>query len=136
MAMPAPASISSIASAWATASAGVGVERLHQRPCAARRDAGGDEGAGVAGRQQPRLDADAPLGEQLAEWDDVGLALVHRARSGSSVQAATRASRRAGSGSMAAEVLSEISTPGQASRTARREAAQGAAASAWRPASS
>jgi hypothetical protein len=58
------------------------------------------------------------------------------ARSGSSVQAATSASRRAGSGSMAAEVLSEISTPGQASRTARRAAAQGAAASVWRRASS
>ena len=58
------------------------------------------------------------------------------ARSGSSVHAATRASRRAGSGSIAAEVLRETGTPGHAARTARSAAAHGAAASVWRPASS
>ncbi len=57
-------------------------------------------------------------------------------RSGSSVQAATSASRPAGSGSRAAEVLSEMRTPGQAARTARSAAAHGSAASVSRPRSS
>jgi hypothetical protein len=58
------------------------------------------------------------------------------ASSGSSVHAATRVARRAGSGSMPADVLRETSTPGHALRTARRAAAHGAAASVWRPSSS
>ena len=47
--------------------------------------------------------------------------------SGRSVHAAISSSRRSGSGSISAEVLSEIGTPGQASRTARSAAAQGSA---------
>ena len=41
-----------------------------------------------------------------------------------SVQAATSARRRSGSGSISAEVLSEIGTPGQAARMASITAAE------------
>ena len=56
-------------------------------------------------------------------------------RSGSSVQAATRARRRSGSGSISAEVLSDTGTPGHVARTARSASAHGAAASVSAPSS-
>jgi hypothetical protein len=57
-------------------------------------------------------------------------------RSGSSVQPPTSSSRRRGSGSIAAEVVSEIGVPGQAARTDRTAAAHGSGARDSRPVAS
>ena len=53
--------------------------------------------------------------------------------SGSSVHFATSERRRAGSGSISADVLSEIGMPGQMARTARIASAHGWASRVCRP---
>jgi hypothetical protein len=51
-------------------------ERLDHRPDAPGRDPGGDEGLCVREVQEPRLEADPALEQQLAEIEDAILALV------------------------------------------------------------
>jgi hypothetical protein len=86
------------------------------------------------------LQRDGGLGQRLldgrGEGDDPRSPWFTITRSGSSVNGATSASRRAGSGSMAADVLRETGTAGQAARTACSAARHGAGASGSRPPSS
>ena len=115
---------------------GFGVKRLEQDANAPLREARLDERMRVGELQQAGLDADAAADQALTELEDPGFALVRGHELGQPVQPATSSRRRPGSGSTAADVVSETGTPGQTARIARSAAAHGSGARLPTPAES
>jgi hypothetical protein len=76
---------------------GIHLERLDEDAGATVRDSGLHESLGVADHEQTRLDANPAADQVIAELDDPSSPWFAVTSSGSSVQPATRASRRSGS---------------------------------------
>ena len=134
--MPASASVCSISAASVTAASG---SELSGSTIARTQREAMPDATNIWASRSDNKPASIPMPRSMSRSQSSRIPsspILAVRSSGSSVQAAVSSFRFFGSGSMPAEVVSDIGMPGQAERTARSAAAQCFASSVSRPCSS